>query len=351
MMNIPVDDRQQNVASHYLTQIRQKLSNAGTKFLTSSFRESKIRSEISTNMKSNLINVIQVNDFIKMELPKRENILSPWLPMQGLAMIYAPRGVGKTHIALGIAYAVVSNTPFLGRQPTQPRGVLYLDGEMPAALMQERLAKLVSTLSTPLIASFQLITPDLQKLGMPDLSTHKGQTLLEPYLSDVELIIVDNISTLCRNIKENEADSWLPVQEWALRMRASGKSVLFIHHAGKGGHQRGTSKREDILDTVIALKRPEDYKAKDGAVFEIHFEKARGFLGEAADPFEAQLIIKENGTQQWITRPIQNSTYEKTISYAKKGFKQNEIAKELNINKSNVSRNMKRAHQEGLLFE
>jgi len=74
--------------------------------------------------------------------------------------------------------------------------------------------------------------------------------------------------------KENDADAWIPVQEWALRMRASGRSVLFIHHAGKGGNQRGTSKREDVLDTVIALQKSEDYNPRDGATFEIHFKKA-----------------------------------------------------------------------------
>jgi putative DNA primase/helicase len=217
------------------------------------------------------LQVTSVKDFIQMKLPPRETILSPWLPTQGLAMIYAPRGVGKTHIALGIAYAVASNTSFLGWQPSRARGVLYLDGEMPAILMQERLSALVKT---ELLAPFKLITPDLQKNAMPDLATYEGQSMLEPHLKDMDLIIVDNISTLCRHSKENDADSWIPVQEWALTMRASGKSVLFIHHAGKGGNQRGTSKREDILDTVIVLKRPENYSAKDGAVFEIHFEKA-----------------------------------------------------------------------------
>ena len=244
--------------------------------------------------------VVEVQNFIKMDLPYREMILSPWLPAQGLAMIYAPRGIGKTHVALGVAYAVTSNTAFLGWQPTKARNVLYLDGEMPAALMQERLLALADSKKTPLLASFKLITPDLQSGAMPDLATPKGQVMLETYLTDVELIIVDNISTLCRNTRENEADSWLPVQEWALRMRAAGKSVLFIHHAGKGGNQRGTSKREDILDTVISLKRPDDYKPKDGAVFQIHFEKARGFLGKETDSFTAKLSTKPDGFQEWI---------------------------------------------------
>jgi putative DNA primase/helicase len=340
MNNIPTNSRQQNgVAGHYLAQIKQKLSDASTKYLTSSLIKSKNQ--------SSSINVIDVNDFIKMELPKRENILSPWLPVQGLAMIYAPRGVGKTHVALGIAHAVVSNTSFLGWQSTKARGVLYLDGEMPASLMQERLFMLMDKQMISTSVPFRLITPDLQQNNMLDLATHKSQILLEPYLNNIELIIVDNISTLCRNSKENEADSWLPVQEWALKMRASGRSVLFIHHAGKGGHQRGTSKREDILDTVIALKRPNDYKPKDGAIFEIYFEKARGFLGDAAEPIQAELVTKDTGLQEWVVRPI--LAQDQIIDLAKKGFKQNQIAKQVNLHKSNVSRHIKQAIQEGKL--
>lgn len=291
------------------------------------------------------LKIINIFDFAQMKLPERENILSPWLPVQGLAMIYAPRGVGKTHVALGIANAVASGTEFLGWKSSKPRGVLYLDGEMPAALMQERILTLLTTSKGPSLP-FHLLTPDLQQGPMPDLATPKGQSMLEPYLKGIDLIIVDNISTLCRNSKENEADSWIPVQEWALKMRASGKSILFIHHAGKGGHQRGTSKREDILDTVIALKRSDDYKAKDGAVFQIHFEKARGFLGEEAETFEAQLTIKDD-VQEWVTRPIAETAYDQVITLANQGLRQKDIAEKLDIHKSNVSRYLSRAHQEG----
>jgi hypothetical protein len=37
------------------------------------------------------------------------------------------------------------------------------------------------------------------------------------------------------------------------------------HHAGTNGRQRGASRREDALDTVIALRRPEDYSPEQGA--------------------------------------------------------------------------------------
>ena len=67
---------------------------------------------------------------------------------------------------------------------------------------------------------------------------------------------------------------------WALKQHSAGRSVLFVHHAGKTGAQRGTSKREDVLDTVIALRRPGDYTPARALPLEVHFEKARGFSGD-----------------------------------------------------------------------
>ena len=124
---------------------------------------------------------------------------------------------------------------------------------------------------------------------MPDLSLPEAQSLYAPLIADRDLVIVDNLSTICRSVKENEADSWVPVQNWALKLRRQGKSVLFIHHGGKSGQQRGSSRKEDVLDTVIALRRPPDYSADQGARFEVHFEKSRGFYGPDAEPFEAWL--------------------------------------------------------------
>ena len=292
---------------------------------------------------------VDVSEFIHLEIPPRENILTPWLPQQGLAMIYASRGIGKTFIALGIAHAVVTGTSFLKWSAPKPRGVLYLDGEMPAPLMQERLKMIFQTQEVKTDVPFRLLTPDIQKAAMPDLTRQEDQAELEKFLDNIELIIVDNISTLCRSGKENDADAWIPVQDWALRMRASGKSVLFIHHAGKGGMQRGTSKREDVLDTVIALQQSDDYDAKEGASFEIHFEKARGFYGIDAEAFKARLYTYDQDGMQWETAPITASNVDRIIEMTQQGRRQQDIAKTLNIHKSNVSRHVARAKQEGKL--
>jgi putative DNA primase/helicase len=262
-------------------------------------------------------------------------------------MVYAPRGVGKTFFALGVAYAVASAGEFLGWKAPRARGVLFLDGEMPARVLQERIANTIASHPSEPTAPMRIVTPDRQPQGMLDLTDANDQDRLAKHLDGIDLIIADNISTLCRTGRENEAEGWLPIQQWALQQRAAGRSVLFVHHAGKGGTQRGTSRREDILDTVIALKRPPDYTPENGASFEVHFEKSRGFYGEDSKPFEASLTTYLDGRQIWATRPLEESTFERVISLHQDGLSPNEISTELNIHKSRVSRHLKRARDEG----
>src|SRR4030095_7289763 len=102
-----------------------------------------------------------------------------------------------------------------------------------------------------------------------NVGIEEGQSGLEPLLNDVDLLILDNLSTLCTTGSESASDAWVPMQNWLLVLRWSGIAVLLIHHAGTNGRQRGTSRREDALDTVIALRRPEDYSLEHGRRFEI----------------------------------------------------------------------------------
>ncbi len=166
--------------------------------------------------------------------------------------------------------------------------------------------------------------------------------MIAEHVENVDLIIVDNISTLCGHGRENEAESWLPIQAWALQQRRQGKSVLFIHHAGKNGTQRGTSKREDTLDTVIKLKRPNHYVPTMGACFELSFEKARGIVGNEVATILCHL--KDDG---WHFEPIEETSYQQVIELFKSGYKQREIVDELKLSKSYVSKIVAKARSKG----
>lgn len=283
------------------------------------------------------------------EFPPRDMLLSPWLQSQSLSMIYAWRGVGKTHVALGIAYALASGDEFLGWRAAAPVPVLYIDGEMPGAALRERVARIVASSNAEAAPGFlRFITPDLQPNGiMPNLATPEGQTAVAGALDDARVIVVDNLSCLVRGGKENEGDSWQPVAEWALRMRATGRSVVFIHHSGKGGTQRGTSKREDLLDAVLLLKRPVDYEPAQGARFEIHFEKARALFGESVAPIEVALQTTADGRQTWTIRTVEGVADAQMIELATIGLSHAEIARELGCNRSTVYRALEKAKNEG----
>jgi putative DNA primase/helicase len=287
--------------------------------------------------------VISASDLLKKDFPPRKNILSPWLPEQGLCLVHAYRGVGKTHISIGIACACATGSTFLKWKAEKPVGVLFIDGEMPAVTLQERIAYTLAGMDGDGEADFQIITPDLQEFGIPDLGTIEGQAQIQKILTDkIRLIIIDNISTVCRSTQENKGDSWLPVQAWALRMRAQGRSVVMIHHDGKGGQQRGTSRKEDILDTVIQLKNPSGYSADQGALFEVHYRKNRGIYGEDAKPFEAQLWQETPGVFSWKTKTLEDSMLAKVERLMDEGYEQKDIAEELEISKGYVSKLVKK---------
>ena len=283
---------------------------------------------------------LDLREFLKLAIKPREMLLDPILPEKGLAMLYAARGTGKTHVALGIAFAIATGTKFLKWTAPKPRRVLLIDGEMPAAALQERLASIIA--STPELeldpANIQIIAGDLIEAGgIGNLASTEVQGELAGWLNGVDVLVLDNLSSLTAVIRDNDAESWGPIQEWLLRLRRRGISVLIVHHAGKGGQQRGTSRREDVLDTSISLRHPADYSPVDGARFEVHLEKARGVHGDAAKPFEARLETRD-GRAIWTTRELEDANRARVEALLDDGLSVREIADETGIPKSTVHR-------------
>lgn len=309
---------------------------------------SRFLPDVTRPEKQSLVTV-DANDFMYREFPPRENILDPWLQTQALTMIHAPRGIGKTLMSLGIAHAVGTGGSFLRWKATKPRGVLFVDGEMPGVALQERLKTIIDHSGESPGKLLRIITPDLQHGLIPDLASAAGQAAIcEQIAEETELIIFDNLSTLVRSGKENESESWQPIQSLALKLRAAGKAILFIHHSGKNGGQRGTSRREDVLDTVIGLRRPAEYDPSKGAMFEVHFEKARALYGEDVSPFIAQ-YTPDNVASPWAITSLEDSTLERVIELSSEGLKQYEIAEELGVSKATISRCLRQAREQGLV--
>lgn len=294
------------------------------------------------------LKAISMEEFLLSTLPERDYLLHPVIPEQGIVMLVAKRGIGKTFTALHMSLSVAGGLSLFNWHAPKARRVLYVDGEMPAISMQERLAALATGMAAPphAMQNFSIITPDIQSRPMPDLATTYGQQALEPFLAGVDLLVLDNLATLCRTGKENESQSWTPMQTWLLDLRRRGMAVLLVHHAGKSGDQRGTSAREDIMDTVISLRRPTTYSVVEGARFEVHLTKARGIVGEDAMPFEVHL--RSEGNQLiWDVNELVNVQAEQLKQLLAEGFSIRDCADEMGVSKSVVHRLKKKLEEGG----
>ena len=290
--------------------------------------------------------LLSAPDLIAADLPARQPILEPLLSTKSLALLYGPRGLGKTFLALGIAWAAASGGRFLNWQAPRPHRVVYVDGEMAAVDMKERLRLLGSM---PATLNFLLADLNPAGLGLPDLGHIEGQAALWAHWGEKpDLLVLDNLSSLV-GFDSNDPDCWTELQRFLMALRRTDMAVLVVHHANKKGHQRGTSRREDVLDIVMALRRPNDYEPKDGARFEIHFEKARGLYGEATDPIEARLVTDELGVARWDWRPAHVGEFERVVGLLRDGLTPHQIAKELGIGRAKTYRWRKRAAEMGLM--
>jgi hypothetical protein len=93
---------------------------------------------------------------------------------------------------------------------------------MPAATLQKRFANIVA--SAPDINldrdNLKILSADLIETGgIGNLASHDVQSELDQWLDGVALLILDNLSCLTAAVRDNDAESWGPIQEWPLTLR------------------------------------------------------------------------------------------------------------------------------------
>ncbi len=296
---------------------------------------------------------IPFDELEKMTPAPVEYVFHPYLPVQGLAFIYAASGIGKTLFTLNLAYAIAQGGSFLKYSCPKPRKVLYVDGEMRYNQIYSRLMQIKEkhgALDFP--QNLCILTPDkLLPFRVLKIDDEVGQNVYKEIMMtyDFEVVVLDNISMLTC-LDENKANEWQSVQDWLLHLRALGKSVIVIHHAGKDKNgYRGTSRMLDCMDLAISLQPVVDDSLEGdkapGKQFKIVYTKNRSHEGDSM-PFEVTL---NNGF--WTFSSMEQSEMHKVVDRIGWKINQRDIAKELNLSLSKVNRLVQKARKEGLLRE
>ena len=292
--------------------------------------------------------------FLSANFPPIDFVVQPWLTDCQLTMIHAAPGVGKTNFLLGISTAITRKKlpmDFCGWKIKKGAGVLYVDGEMSAPHMQERLAKLEAAYPNNPTSKKN----KLWLLSGAHLSRRTGKAInfSEEYWRDyffkivanhrAKIVILDNIVSLMSMKDENDAGEWSVINQWLLSMRAIGKSIIFVHHSSKKGTQRGTSHRSDNLDTILQLK----IRIDEG--FTVYFEKHRNFSYAEAAPvhidcqFGKDKVVFTRHESEDIELEERN---QEIWEMYKKGKSNKEIAEKYGLSKGRISQIIKEMEED-----
>jgi putative DNA primase/helicase len=236
-----------------------------------------------------ILTLLPATDLAEAAFPAPEAILAPILSRGSQCLLHGPPGVGKSLVALGIAHAAATGGSFLGWHAPRPHRVLYLDRYTAPAEMKRRLA-LFGT--PPPALQFSLSAHDTGEAL--DLAALEDQARLMAGWRRPELVVFDNLASLAG--PHGAADSWNALQRFLLLQRRRERAMLLVHDVGRENRPPVDGWPGEVLDVVLAQRRPADWQAQDGSRVEIHVERARSLQGEALEPITAEL---RDGLWHW----------------------------------------------------
>ena len=276
------------------------------------------------------IKTCTLRELMEMQLPHRRHLVIPWLRQGESSMIFAAPGVGKSLFALDIALSVAGGGKALGvwqtgagdskteggqrekapeatrdsNAETAPCGwkVLYVDGEMPLDDIRDR----ANMLMQGKIQQEDGFDREQAGQNLHFMARHQQDDILADFvdLADadsrrnllariqrerIDLVILDNLSTLAAFEDENAASSFNGPVDFLQRLKSIGTACILVHHTNKGGEEfRGSSRIATTFETLALLKAAaappfiEDGQEDDGesdssaSAFTLEWRKYRG---------------------------------------------------------------------------
>ncbi|MBA3832320.1 MAG: AAA family ATPase [Chthoniobacterales bacterium] len=294
--------------------------------------------------------VVASSQLCELNLQRRRRLLGDWFCEGDLGFIYAFRGVGKTWLALSIARALSEGGRVGEWQAHAPTNVLYVDGEMPADLIQARDRGLSHGHGEVAFLNHEILFDRTQRVL--NITDPELQQAITGYClsAGVKVVVLDNLSTLASGMKENDAFAWEQVNNWLLQFRRHKIAVIFVHHAGRNGEARGTSKREDAAFWVIVLDDAKKHSDdQQGARFISRFTKPSRNTQEEIPAYEWHYVTDPDTGAITVTHKLAQSLDVFRRLIADGVTECSEIADELKISKASVSRMAKKAIEGGWL--
>lgn len=340
-------------------------------------------------------------------IPPRTALLDRWLCQGDLGYIFAPRGVGKTWMAMAVPGAISTRSPLGLWQAGDPAPAAappessssslirsaHPAGSLPAVCLADARHSCPSSASPadePAATTSPAESPrpendpahvpvlyvdgemalnhtqcrseglQLQRghvhylhhehlFELQDRCINIGEAEDRQRITDLVLqqgyrvLILDNLSSLASGIDENKGMDYEPIANWLLDLRRRKITVIMVHHAGRSGLMRGHSKREDACAWIIEL-RDARQETDPGAKFVSHFAKPSRNTGDPLPDMLWHFTTAKDGITDIKCELSVENDYEMFIQHVLEGVtSQKDIAEMMNKNKGTISKWARRA--------
>jgi hypothetical protein len=176
-------------------------------------------------------------------------IAEPVLAPGSFTILAAPRGLGKTHVALSLAVAVATGGVWCSRRIT-PGRVLLIDRDNPRREVKRRLR---AWGAAGLGDRLRILTRD----DAPPLTDARAWAVV-PF-ADYDVVILDSISAATEGVNESEAGATGKALAPLLDLARRGPAVLVLANTRRDGEVvRGSGALGDRADIVYELRDATD---------------------------------------------------------------------------------------------
>lgn len=187
----------------------------------------------------------------------QEWLVEPILARTRGHALYAGAKSGKSLMLLEIAAALATGRPVLNQPAQPPMHTLYVDYEMSAQDIRDRLEAFGYGQNDDLTHLHYALLPSIG-----GLDTQEGaRTIIEAvHHHDIQLVVIDTTARAVEGA-ENDADTLRAFYRWTgLALKSKGCTYIRADHAGKDSSkgQRGTSAKNDDVDLVWRFTKRTD---------------------------------------------------------------------------------------------
>jgi len=179
----------------------------------------------------------------------QEWLIEPILAKGRAHALYAGAKSGKSLLLLELAAALASGRSALGKPAQTPIDVLYIDYEMTASDIRDRLDAFGYSANDDLTRLHYVLLPSIAGL---DTQAGAQAVIAAIKATNSQLVIIDTTARAVEG-EENDADTMRAFYRWSgVNMKSLGVTWIRADHAGKDTSkgQRGTSAKNDDVDVV-----------------------------------------------------------------------------------------------------